>query len=63
VAASQGAELAVSDELLQAAGRDCALFKSGDLVGPKEARIRGRSSSLMIWIWRRSPDDDRQQQI
>jgi adenylate cyclase len=52
VAASHGAELAVSDELLQAAGQDCALFKSGDLVGPKEAQIRGRSSSLMIWFWR-----------
>jgi adenylate cyclase len=35
VAASHGAELALSDELLQAAGRDCALFKSGVLVGPK----------------------------
>lgn len=60
VAASRGAELAVSDELLRAAGQDCALLKSGDLVGPDETRIRGRSSSLMIWLWR-SPNDDRQQ--
>jgi len=52
VAASRGAELAVSDELLRAAGRDCALFKSGDLAGPEESRIRGRSGSLTIWIWR-----------
>ena len=52
VAASHGAELAVSDELLHAAGRDCALFKSGSLAGPEEARIRGRSGSLMTWLWR-----------
>ncbi|MGB6255584.1 MAG: adenylate/guanylate cyclase domain-containing protein, partial [Bradyrhizobium sp.] len=52
VAASHGAELAVSDELLHAAGRDCALFKSGCLAGPEEARIRGRSGSLMTWLWR-----------
>jgi adenylate cyclase len=56
VAASQGAELAVSDELLQAAGRDCALLKSGCLAGPEEARIRGRSGSQMIWLWRSSND-------
>jgi adenylate cyclase len=60
VAASRGAELAVSDELLRAAGQDCALFKSGDLVGPDESRIRGRSGSLMIWFWRsRGGDQDR----
>jgi adenylate cyclase len=52
VAASHGAELAVSDELLHAAGRDCALFKSGSLAGPEETRIRGRSGSLTIWLWR-----------
>jgi adenylate cyclase len=51
VAASHGAELALSDELLQAAGRDCALFKSDVLVGPNETRIRGRSGSLPIWLW------------
>lgn len=59
VAAGRGAELAVSDELLQAAGHDCALFKSGDLTGPLETRIRGRSGSLMIWLWR-SPSGDLQ---
>jgi adenylate cyclase len=51
VAASHGAELAVSDELLSAAGQDCALLKSGDLDGPEEVQIRGRSGSLMIWLW------------
>ncbi len=60
VAASHGAELAVSDELLHAAGRDCALFKSGDLTGPEETQIRGRSGSLTIWLWR-SPGGDWQQ--
>jgi adenylate cyclase len=61
VAASHGAELAVSDELLQAAGRDCALFKSGRLAGPEETPIRGRSGSLMIWLWH-SPNDRCQDQ-
>jgi adenylate cyclase len=52
VAANHGAELALSDELIQAAGRDCALFKSGIFSGPSETRIRGRSGSLSIWLWR-----------
>jgi adenylate cyclase len=52
VAASQGAELAASDELIRAAGQDCALFKSGVLAGPHETEIRGRSGLLMIWLWR-----------
>jgi adenylate cyclase len=51
VAASHQAELALSDELLRAAGRDCALLQSGALVGPSETRIRGRSGSLSIWLW------------
>lgn len=57
VAASQGAELAASDELLHAAGQDCALFKSGVLVGPQETLLRGRSGSLMIWLWRNTKND------
>ncbi|MGO8908621.1 MAG: CHASE2 domain-containing protein [Bradyrhizobium sp.] len=52
VAANHGAELALSDELLQKAGRDCAPFKSGILTGPSETGIRGRSGSLSIWLWR-----------
>jgi adenylate cyclase len=51
VAADHGAKLALSDELLHAAGHDCALFKSGVLTGPNETRIRGRSGSLAIWLW------------
>ena len=59
VAASHGAELAASDELLHAAGPDCALLNSGSLNGPEEARIRGRSGSLMIWLWRSSSGSPR----
>ena len=55
VAADHGAELALSDDMLQAAGRDSALFKSGTLSGPIETQIRGRSGSLAIWLWRNPP--------
>jgi adenylate cyclase len=61
VAAGQGAELAVSDELLHAAGQECALFTSGNLAGPEETQIRGRSGSLMIWLWRLAGDSSQQQ--
>jgi adenylate cyclase len=57
VAASHGAELAVSDELLHAAGQDCVLLKSGHLAGPEDTPIRGRSGSLMIWLWRSANED------
>jgi adenylate cyclase len=52
VAASHGVELAASNELLRAAGRDCALYKSGVLTGPRQTRIRGRSAALAVWLWR-----------
>jgi adenylate cyclase len=52
VAANHGVELAASNELLRAAGRDCALYKSGVLTGPRETRIRGRSAALTVWLWR-----------
>jgi adenylate cyclase len=52
VAANQGVELAASNELLRTAGRDCALYKSGVLTGPRNTRIRGRSGSLAVWLWR-----------
>ena len=55
VAAGHGAELALSDDMLQSAGRDCALFKSGILRGPMETQIRGRSGSLAIWLWHNPP--------
>lgn len=52
IAADQNAEVAVSDKMLDAAGRACALFLSGTLKGPVETQIRGRSGSLAIWLWR-----------
>ena len=55
VAAGHGAELALSDDMLQVAGGDSALFKSGILSGPMETQIRGRSGSLAIWLWRSPP--------
>ena len=55
VAASHGAELAVSDDLLEVAGPDCALHKQGVLTGRIETQIRGRSGSLPIWLWREQP--------
>ena len=52
VAADRGVELALSDKLLRAAGRDSQLFALGTLTGPIEARLRGRSGSLAVWLWR-----------
>jgi adenylate cyclase len=55
VAARNEAELAMSDELLRAAGRDGSLFEAGSLSGPVDTRIRGRSGSLAVWLWRSKP--------
>lgn len=52
VAASQGAVLALSDDLLRRAGARSALFDVGVLTGPRETRIRGRSRALSVWLWR-----------
>jgi adenylate cyclase len=52
VAARQGAALALSDDLLRQAGRDCALFDFGVLTGPRNTLIRGRSKPLLVWLWR-----------
>jgi adenylate cyclase len=52
VAATQGALLALSDDLLRQAGPECALFSFGVLTGPRETRIRGRSQALSVWFWR-----------
>jgi adenylate cyclase len=51
VAAKHGVQLALSNELLRTAGRQCAVFRSGALTGPYETWIRGRSGSLVIWLW------------
>jgi adenylate cyclase len=52
VAADHAAELAVSNDMLKAAGSDRALFESGVLTGPLETQIRGRAGSLSVWLWR-----------
>jgi adenylate cyclase len=52
VAANHGVELALSDELLRAAGHS-AVFKSGVLIGPHQTRIRGRSGAIAVWLWQR----------
>ncbi|MGP9812433.1 CHASE2 domain-containing protein [Rhodopseudomonas sp. NSM] len=51
VAARYGAELALSDEMLRAAGSDCMLSRTGELVGPQHEPIRGRARSLAVWLW------------
>jgi adenylate cyclase len=55
VAANHGVQLALSNELIRAAGQECAVFKSGVVTGPYETWIRGRSGSLAIWLWRSHP--------
>ncbi|MFK0165570.1 CHASE2 domain-containing protein [Rhizobium sp. NPDC090279] len=52
VAASNRAEVALSDELLLSAGRDSAPFREGSLSGPIETSLRGRAGTLTIWLWR-----------
>ncbi|MGH6705036.1 MAG: adenylate/guanylate cyclase domain-containing protein [Bradyrhizobium sp.] len=52
VAANHGAQLAVSNELIRAAGQDSSVFNSGVLAGPSDTRIRGRSGTLSVWFWR-----------
>ncbi len=51
VAAASDAEVAISDDLLNAAGHEGGLIESGVLSGPMETRIRGRTGSLPVWLW------------
>jgi adenylate cyclase len=52
VAASNGAEIAISNDLLHSAGRDSAPFMEGKLEGPIDTSLRGRAGSLPVWLWR-----------
>jgi adenylate cyclase len=52
VAARNQAPLAISSELLLVARRQIEPFEEGSLEGPIETRVRGRSGSLSIWLWR-----------
>jgi adenylate cyclase len=51
VAASCGAEVALSDRLFTAAGSACSAFDSGLLEGAFETAIRGRSGALSTRVW------------
>lgn len=52
VAARHDVRLALSDTLRGAAEAIGARLRTGSLTGPVEAQIRGRSGSLMVWLWR-----------
>ncbi|MDL2402157.1 CHASE2 domain-containing protein [Rhizobium mayense] len=52
VAARNNAEIAISNDLLQSAGRDSEPYLEGRLDGPIEANLRGRTGSLAVWLWR-----------
>lgn len=56
VAAAHRAEIALSDDLLQAAGSVRSVLDSGFLEGPLAATIRGRAGSIRIWLWRDRPE-------
>ncbi|TIX89075.1 adenylate/guanylate cyclase domain-containing protein [Rhizobium sp. P44RR-XXIV] len=51
VAASNGAEIAISDDLLLSAGSDSAPYIEGRLDGPIDTSLRGRAGSLTVWLW------------
>ncbi|MCB8822535.1 CHASE2 domain-containing protein [Microvirga rosea] len=55
IAAFHHAEVALSDELLRNAGSVATLRGEGILEGPFPTAIRGRSGSIPIWLWRKSP--------
>ena len=55
VAALRGFRVALSDTLRTEAELSGARLKIGSLTGPVEARIRGRSGSLSVWLWRNEP--------
>lgn len=51
VAGQHGTPVAVSDDLLQAAGRLGALRTEGMLHGPIETSLRGRVNSVSVCVW------------
>ncbi|AIC27389.1 adenylate cyclase protein [Rhizobium etli bv. mimosae str. IE4771] len=52
VAARNGVELALSDEIVRAAGPDSVLLQAGRMDGPLETELRGRASHIDAWLWR-----------
>ena len=57
VAAQRAVRLALSDTLRVAAEGNGALLQTGSLEGPVVTQIRGRSSSLTVWLWHGEPAD------
>jgi adenylate cyclase len=51
VAAEHGAQVAVSDELLRAAGRSSRIQIEGRISGPVDTLLRGRMSSISVCLW------------
>ena len=52
VAARHGVELALSAEIVAAAGPNSVLVQSGQIEGPLETELRGRTSHIDAWLWR-----------
>ena len=46
------------NDLMRQAGAASALREFGFLSGPQEARIRGRSRTLSVWLWRNDSSGD-----
>jgi adenylate cyclase len=51
VAKGHGVQVAMSDDLLRAAGTPCPSLTAGLLTGPADAQIRGRSGVISAWLW------------
>ncbi|MBX4889528.1 CHASE2 domain-containing protein [Rhizobium bangladeshense] len=52
VAASHGVELALSAEIVRAAGPGSVLLTAGRIEGPLETTLRGRANQIDAWLWR-----------
>lgn len=59
VAAREGADFAISDDLLGKAGPDSGPTRFGTLRGPLTRQIRGRAEPLQVWFWWMEQQDDR----
>jgi len=59
VAAREGADFAISDDLLAKAGADSGPTRFGTLRGPRRRQIRGRAEPLQVWFWWMEQQDDR----
>jgi len=52
VAATHGAEVALTEELYRAAGKACKVFDAGTLDGSLNEPIRGRAGTLAVRLWK-----------